>query len=99
MGRTRVRTLAALLQVAPLAPPFAAEGTTVRVVAPCPIEGTNVDSVLAILRAQLAPVAVEPSTPAVPSSSSTVEVTLDTCRKTGTELEVSVQYRGDRHSI
>lgn len=90
MGHAQLGALAPLLVFAQLAAPLPAEPTSVRVVAACAIADAPLDSVLDILRAQLAPLTVNAAS--VEAATPDVEVTLDACRATGTALELVVRY-------
>ncbi|MEO6602071.1 MAG: hypothetical protein ABIQ16_19480 [Polyangiaceae bacterium] len=99
MRPTRLRAIATFLQVAPIAPPMTAEAPTVHMVTPCPIAGTSIEGVVAILRAQLAPLVVDPSTSRGANSMANVQLFVDGCRAKGADLEVIVEYRGEQHLL
>ena len=96
MGHAQLGALTRLLVFAQLAAPAPAEPTSVRVVAPCAIADAPLDSVLDILRAQLAPLTVNAAP--VEAATPDVEVTLDACRTTGAALELVVRYHDARYA-
>lgn len=98
MGCKRVRAIAAFLHVAALATRAHAEANAVSVSAPCPIDGTTVAGVVSILRAQLGSMPVEAG-PSDGESTSAVQVTVDGCHAVRGELEVVIDYRGERHLL
>lgn len=99
MGSPRAWAVALVLQLVALAPPARAQQAAVSIAAPCPIEGITIDAVVAILRAQLAPMLVEQGTTSRDAPQRLVEVTVDACSTNHADLLVVIRYRGARHSI